>query len=72
MFPRENLHISDVNLVHALEWIADGDQTAYKVTINGVLYSGADTAYEANVIAYSACIMLQVFGYKTKVNYLSL
>lgn len=69
MFAKENLHDGGVNYVHALKWSDDGDHAAYKVTINGVLYSGADTAYEANVTAYSACIMLQVFGYKTRVHF---
>ena len=69
MFAKEKLHDGGVNYVHALKWDDDGSHARYKVTINGVLYTGADTAYEANVIAYSACIMLQVFGYKTRVSF---
>lgn len=67
MFYKKNLHDGDVNYVHALKWSDDGDHARYKVTINGVLFTGADTAYEANVIAYTICIMLQVFGYETRV-----
>lgn len=69
MFTKENLHEGGVNYVHAMKWTADGEHAKYKVTINGVLYSGADTAYEANVIAFSACIMLQAFDYTTRVSF---
>lgn len=69
MFTKENLRAAGVNYVYAMKWTADGEHDKYKVTINGVLYSGADTAYEANVVAYSDCIMLQAFGYTTRVSF---
>lgn len=69
MFAKEKLHDGGVNYVRALKWSEDGNVARYKVTINGLLYAGADTAYEANVIAYSACIMLQTFGYKTRISF---
>lgn len=69
-FTKEHVHTSGVNYVQAMKWAGDGDHAAFKVTINGTLYSGADTTYEANVIAYAACIMLRVFGYDTRVSFL--